>query len=248
MFRRMIYSMILAMPLLAGAADLTTKSGRFYKDYEVSGANSKGIVIFHASGTATIDPADWPDDKKAEIGKQTAQYEKLSSAAEQKSAKAAEDRLLNQSNTLVLGRVLSVTSNGILVSGRLPHWVDNDTLSVDDKIKTVAKNPAQKTLFDKIYSEESKRIGTHDEKGKAWSQAASLKRLNNELKKQNSIKWGEICFIEINPAGYTDDQEISDYYYRVGSYQYNTVNGASKTVPKYTADRKTALEYLSPKK
>ncbi len=63
----------------------------------------------------------------------------------------------------------------------------DNTMTTDEKTKAILEgaDAKAKALYDKIFKEESARIGTHDEKGKIWSQAATLERLAKELEKQN---------------------------------------------------------------
>lgn len=45
---------LFALSLIAGAADLTTKSGKVYKNYDVDRATPYGVAIFHDGGSATV--------------------------------------------------------------------------------------------------------------------------------------------------------------------------------------------------
>ena len=247
MLGRLMMLLILAVPLMVGAADLKTKSGKVYRDYEITGATSAGIVIFHESGSATVEPADWPDAMKNEIAGYMAKHRQLAEAAAAKESKAAEDRVLNQHEALIIGRVLSVTPGGVLVSGSRPRALTNDTLGVTEKTRLLLDGADEKarSLYSKIYQEEAKRIGTYDKNGKMWAQSSTLERFAKALEKQNALR--DVCFIEMNTSGITDNSEIFGRYYPVGVYSYVTVSGANSNVQRYTADRKTALEYLKDK-
>ena len=59
--------------VLTGAADLTTKTSKIYKDYEIDKATPHGLTIFHESGTATIPYAELPDDLQSKYNKHVEQ-------------------------------------------------------------------------------------------------------------------------------------------------------------------------------
>lgn len=84
-------ALLAAFTICAGAADLTTKSGKVYTKYSVDGPSVKGLVIFHELGAATIPYADLPDDLRA---KYKADEEKA--AAEQKAQEEQRKKLEEQ--------------------------------------------------------------------------------------------------------------------------------------------------------
>lgn len=63
--KRYCIALLAALTICAGAADLTTKSGKVYKKYSVEGPTTAGLVIFYELGGATIPYADLPDDLRA---------------------------------------------------------------------------------------------------------------------------------------------------------------------------------------
>ena len=52
------------------AADLTTKTGKTYKEYEIDRATPHGLSIFHESGTAVIPYAELPDELRGKYAKE----------------------------------------------------------------------------------------------------------------------------------------------------------------------------------
>ena len=65
------------------ADDLTTKSGRVYKNFAIMGAAPNGILIFHDKGKAVIPVKEFPDEYKEKIAK----YEKEIPAKRREAAK-----------------------------------------------------------------------------------------------------------------------------------------------------------------
>ncbi len=58
-------ALLAVLVFCAGAADLTTKSGKVYNGYSIEGPSPKGLVIFFELGGATIPYSDLPDDLRA---------------------------------------------------------------------------------------------------------------------------------------------------------------------------------------
>lgn len=56
------------------AADLTTKDGKVYKDYEIISVTDKSVKIAHEDGAADIDIPDLPDDVKSSIADKAKAY------------------------------------------------------------------------------------------------------------------------------------------------------------------------------
>ena len=89
---------LLAFALVAVAAgvsadDLTTKSGKVYKNFAIMGAAPNGILIFHDGGKTAIPPKDFPDEYKEKIAKYEKEIPaKRQAAAKEKAAKAKKDR------------------------------------------------------------------------------------------------------------------------------------------------------------
>lgn len=65
----LLIGMGLFQPVWAQGNDktLVTKSGETYHNYKITTANAQGITIKHSSGTASVTPENWPDNKKDEI-------------------------------------------------------------------------------------------------------------------------------------------------------------------------------------
>lgn len=246
MFGRLVL-LTLAAPLMVCAADLKTKSGKVYKDYEITGANAGGIVIFHESGTATIAPADWPDALKNEIAGYMADHQRIAETAAEQKNKADAERLLNQNSDLISGKVISVLKDGVLVVEWL--WVRdvfNENLSQTEKTKQMLAGADSKVcaLYADILRGKQAKHGNHTINGLSVAEGSALEPFVNAVKKMNILKANDVCFIKMDTTGITDNSRILGYYYPIGTYRYTAVNGAAKTVPRYTADRKTALEYM----
>ena len=94
-------SLVLAAGVLMGA-DLTTKSGKVYKDYSVIGATSRGVTVAYAEGAVSIPLADLPD----------ALREKYSGEVAKKKA-AAQKKADARKRTAALKRITFVLSGQI---------------------------------------------------------------------------------------------------------------------------------------
>ena len=253
MFGRLVL-LTLAAPLMVCAADLKTKSGKIYKDYEITGANAGGIVIFHESGTATIAPADWPDALKNEIAGYMADHQRIANTAAEQKNKADAERLLNQNSNLISGKVISVLKDGVLVVEWL--WVQdvyndkNSGLSDKERIQQMLDGAdlRVRSLYANILKEKQKKHGNRTINGASVAEGSTMKPFIDAVRRLNILKSNDLCFIEMDTTGITNNSRILGYYYPIGTYRYTAVNGAANTVLRYTVDHKTALEYLKNRK
>ncbi len=68
---------LLVVPLaLLQAKDITTKTGKTYKNYTVAGYSAEGLTILHSTGGVLIRLEDWPDDRKEEVQKYITKIER----------------------------------------------------------------------------------------------------------------------------------------------------------------------------
>lgn len=74
--------------LSVNAADLTTKSGKEYKDFEITDVTDKSVKIAHEGGAADVDIADLPDEVKAGIESKAKAYKPPEKKAKLPPAKA----------------------------------------------------------------------------------------------------------------------------------------------------------------
>lgn len=80
-------TLALIAPVVCFSADLTTNSGKTYKNYTVRRVTENGIQIFHSQGGCIVQFDDLPDDVRAKYRSQEEQI-----LAEQKRKKAEEER------------------------------------------------------------------------------------------------------------------------------------------------------------
>lgn len=224
MFGRLVL-LTLAAPLMVCAADLKTKSGKVYKDYEITGANAGGIVIFHESGTATVAPADWPDALKNEIAGYMA--EQKNKAAERAVAVAQKNERIAHSSITVDFRarllVLSVLPDGVIAMQRgedEPVFIGEVTGYTDGE-------------YIKYNVKEKRKANKQEQRCRTITKPGGI----NDMSIQKSKE-----YYSVNKPYYYDDEFFRCY--RIGVYKYTAVSGAAKTVQRYTVDRKTALEYM----
>ena len=74
--------------LSVNAADLITKSGKEYKDFEITDVTDKSVKIAHEGGAAVVDIADLPDEVKASIESKAKAYKPPEKRAKLPPAKA----------------------------------------------------------------------------------------------------------------------------------------------------------------
>ncbi len=168
----------------------------------------------------------------------------VETAAEQKN-KANEEHLLNQNSNLISGKVISVLKDGVLVVEW--QWVNKDNgLSLTEVTKQMLAGTDSRTraLYAGIFKEEQAKHGNKKYHETFMAEWMAYERFINAVKKLNILKANDVCFIKMDTTGITDNSRILGYYCSIGTYRYTAVNGAAKTVPRYTADRKAALEYL----
>lgn len=60
---------LLGLTCMIQAGDLTTKSGKVYKNFALMGAAPNGIRVFHDGGVAVLPPSEFPDEMKTEVAK-----------------------------------------------------------------------------------------------------------------------------------------------------------------------------------
>jgi hypothetical protein len=72
--KKLIVIVIAVIAIGIHAADLTTKAGKVYKDYEIISVTDKSVKIAHEDGAADVDIPDLPDDVKAAIADKTKAY------------------------------------------------------------------------------------------------------------------------------------------------------------------------------
>ncbi len=116
------------------AEDIKLTDGQTFKDATITGRDALGVTITHSAGIARIPYADLPEElrrkfnydpkqaqaqaeaeRKAEIQRaQERQAFQLQDA--EKAANAATSEALDKAAIAVVGKVLSVTSNGVLLT------------------------------------------------------------------------------------------------------------------------------------
>lgn len=113
---------LFALSLVSGAADLTTKSGKVYKNYDIDRATPYGVAIFHDSGSATVPYADLPDElrkKYSEEEKQAAgEVKRLREVARKDAAeRAMAEFLKTKEERFRRPCIISILPQGVLAEG-----------------------------------------------------------------------------------------------------------------------------------
>ena len=119
-------SLVFAAGVLMGA-DLTTKSGKVYKDYSVIGVTSRGVTVAYADGATSVPLSDLPDDLREKYSAEVAK--KKATAKKQADARRISAGLKNMTLDLE-GEVICVQ---VLKSGAIAtHGAYENNFYVDD--------------------------------------------------------------------------------------------------------------------
>lgn len=218
MIKQIVILFLIGLGMISEAADLTTKSGKTYKDYEVSGVNDKGITIFHESGTATVAPNDWPDNKKDEIQKLLNKYNEKASQIKTLHEKRNDEVLLESIKVTIKEKggshikVISVTSQGVIASEYSYDLSHNVHPTGEPFLLCGLGN--KKFIDGEKISWNSKSFWEHT----AYKDDGTPYKVNTPCK-------ALVC-------------------YNIGTYQYKTASGALKTIRKYTVDKNAAIQSL----
>lgn len=217
--------------IISEAADLITKSGQVYKNFEVVKVKEDGLQIFHDSGSASIPFAELPDDLR---GKYRQEEEHLVLMAKQeREQKAVESELEKISLIGLISIVQIINSNSALVEYKdsILLLVDLPTAGLVDGIAVkpnsyskyhVAKRYRSGNIYHYVCKYCPTTIWLGGEKGD--DDPKERRKCLEEAKKQTCGPYLEI--------------------WEIGTYSYIGTDNAKKTVPKYTYSREKALEFL----
>lgn len=231
--------------LLSGSAlaeDLVLKDGRTLKDVKIVSHTLEHLIVMHGGKIENVALADCPKDVQANYGYDP---EKIAQAAQDKEAKLMkaelakyrqQQRLENlleerasdtkpepkpKAETVrkwrIVGKVLSVTESGVLVS-------PSGSASYTTK-EIWPPDPPKKLLssYNDPHLGERKR---YEKEKEAWEEHVwqHRKELVNEL-----------VFLSNHPLqqALVDDSRVDVYASPAGTYSYKAVSGALKTVNKF---------------
>lgn len=119
--KRVLFALF-ALSLAAGAADLTTKNGKVYKNYDVDRATPYGVAIFHDGGSATVPYADLPDELRKKYSEEEKQAAGEVKRLREVARKEAEERamaefLKTKEERFREPRIISILPQGVLAEG-----------------------------------------------------------------------------------------------------------------------------------
>jgi hypothetical protein len=213
-------------------ADNLTVKGKDYQDYEITGYSDDGIIISHTAGTATVSLDDWPKDRGNEIAKYKSKIEKLREQqiekaskpkAEKSAAVKAESRIPANAVCLIF-KVISVGKGAVLGSVNAVEWSKKDNIPTQEKTKKVFEF----SQYGKITKEIDKEYSGSNKDAKDY---ITLGKFAKEIDDSFNI----VYVTGIDTSEYTDDQQVIIAGIRSGTHKYIAVNGAARTVPKFTA-------------
>jgi hypothetical protein len=188
---------------------LTTKSGRIYQGVFVQKQEPDGLRITHAEGTAKILFTDLPDDILVF-------YDYNPEAA-----KAHQDKILNARIVAEKEKKIQamLEEKGIQIEGRILQVHEKGLLLVDAV-----------TAF-LIFPDGTE----HPASLAVMKEASKLEKSPNMREVKLSPGDLSSVFIECPPAGYVDNQKITQVVWPIGTYRYENTQGVARTIPKYTS-------------
>lgn len=224
--------MVLAVAVCAAAvwgADLTTTKGQVYKNYDVDRATPYGLSIFHDGGTVTVPYTELPEEIRAkykeneESSLQDIQrIEKGKKQADKE--KQQNEYLVSKMVTLPAVRVRQIvpyaTKDGKTQYGVLA--IKSVVASYEDGIVCVIGLDTKKLKRDAlIFNDSEEKIVYHGSSITGSYSASAL-------------------------AGGGPSKEVVKNFkcWEIGTYHFTNELGGVTGVPKYTANKKLALEHF----
>ncbi|MEI8245588.1 MAG: hypothetical protein WCI51_07150 [Lentisphaerota bacterium] len=211
--------------------DLTVK-GKVYKDYEITGCSLEGIEVSHSSGIITVAPEDWPGERQDEITKYKNQIEKLKTAQQnpvkvEKKAEPKVENKLPENAICLIFKVIGVENGALLGSVNAVEWSKKNNISTQEKTRAVSGFAQYGKVTKEIEKEYSRS-------SKGMQDYLSLGQFSKDIDESLKI----VYVTGIDTSEYTDDQQVVIAGIRSGTHKYIAVNGAARTVPKFTAVKK----------
>lgn len=143
---------LFALSLIAGAADLTTKSGNVYKNYDVDRATPYGVAIFHDGGSATVPYADLPDELRKKYSEEEKQADEKLRKMQETRELAIKIAKMKKAERRIALKVISQIADGYygeVVTGKVAYRFSANEV---DKLLNLA-SPSQKEYYRKTLSE-----------------------------------------------------------------------------------------------
>lgn len=247
----MIVAIVSFAPISSFAIDITTKSGKEYKDCSVLSVKPKGVEFLHASGVSVIPYKDLPDDIRSQYADQE---RKFAEKASRQATRRAEEQAL---------RKISVSGD----CWKVFQIIDAKTVLIKDDyaaINAYSRHRGGTQLCEGIYClTDIDTQNLHDgvslpyndrTKNHSWgnygSRGYTLWSCSNCDKSSpvfDYTKSGQVQaqkWLAIYQKTQCPGKEIVTIW-RIGTYSYVSVNGSRKTIPKYTYSREKALKVIS---
>jgi hypothetical protein len=206
----------LAPVLFAAADDWTTLDGKTYKDVHVVKIEPDSVTILDDDGGAKIMMTNLPPALQKQCG-----YDPAKAAAFESNEKAAVDKAEQAALKKKIETLLSELA--CPVHGKIVQVLNGGFLAEleVESTRTVA-------------------VSHQNVNTQAYGLAAPIVTTTTENK---NITVGEsigTVFVSCDPTGLIDDQEWEGVVWKSGTYSYTTVEGAPRTVAKYTTSEKDA--------
>lgn len=247
-----IIATIVSFTFISGfALDITTKSGKEYKDCSFLSVKPNGVEFLHASGVSVIPYNDLPDNIRSQYADQE---RKFAEKASRQTARRAEEQAL---------RKISVSSD----CWKVFQIIDAKTVLIKDDyaaINAYSRHRGGTQLSEGIYClTDIDTQNLHDgvslpyndrTKKHNWGNHGSLgytlwscSNCNKSSPVFDYTKSGQVQaqkWLAIHQKTHCPEIEIVTIW-RTGTYSYVSVNGSRKTIPKYTYSREKALKIIS---
>ena len=159
------------------AADLTTKDGKVYKDYEIISVTDKSVKIAHEDGAADVDIPDLPDDVKSSI------------ADKAKTCKPPVNKTIVSSDKIIQGPTLT-TPAPAKVEAVTDKKLTPEQIELQDKIKNQSEKITEYKTELKETEKDLKLKGTFkSESNKSLVRKLESKKEALEKKIRNAEEW-----------------------------------------------------------
>lgn len=200
------------------AADVTLKSGKVLKDAELQGVDDKGISFYYERQTkvTTVNPDQLTDADRKKYAWAIDEYSQKKTKLQKDALKARRIALLKKNLLNFDGEIFQIIPNGGLA--KLPNPYAAEIANIKSILRGVSSNYSHRqSLEDSV---------------------AELTRKSDDWEMR-----GGLIFIENLPDGMTDGTKWKGRIFRCGTYRYQAVNGAARTIARYTTSAKKAVEY-----
>ncbi len=231
--------------------DLTTKSGKVYKEFFVDKVSARGLNIIHDEGLCTVPFEELPNDLREKYSgqeKKIAVEEASRIAADKERAEIYQQNMILRRNAMYVDLIpRDLSSKGY----HFCDWSRREFLLTTEEYLLIA-NREEKELYEK-----ARKQDIEFQKTAPGPMGAGFLPINLH---PYVSKWNNSMFQKIN-SGYADSPEtptivvedlppstITYKSFKTFVYSIGIQQESSTVYPKYTVNREKALRYLQKNK